>query len=119
MPVLGQGHVSFWIGDDAPDFLDRVLTHEDFGMAEDEATALLGDRAARVGVSMDMSDKDFGNGFGAHVSVSLSCNQDLSTIELAGELATDACRMLLPEALNAANSNYKAYVKTKKKKGNR
>ena len=115
MLVLGKGHVTFSFGDDPPDFLDLILTNEDFNMAVDDVEALLGNRGARVAVSLDMGDKDFGNGFGAHVTVSLSCNQDRGTIEEASDLAREACAFLLPRALDDADSAYRKYVQSKKK----
>ncbi len=64
----------------------------------DRAKKILGDGNARVSVSMDIATKDFGNGNGTMVNVSVNCNQDEDSIlkafqlckELSQEYAVDS-----------------------------
>lgn len=51
-----------------------------------------GDGKARVSVSTDMGVKTFGNGASAMVNVSLTCNQDATTMQQALELAAQMGR---------------------------
>ena len=62
---------------------------DDFQLSEghmDKAKRLIGDGQAEVSVGTDMGEKDYGNGFGVFVSVKLTCNQDVTTIEKAQAL---------------------------------
>ena len=70
------------------------------------AEKLLGDGQARVSISKELSTKDFGSGFGAHVSISLACNQDDDTIEKAAEKAGALAMELLEEHLGEAEELY-------------
>lgn len=56
----------------------------------DQFQQIVGNGLARVSITVPMDLKDFGNGAGAHVSVSLSCNQDQNTIHQAHNLALQA-----------------------------
>jgi len=58
-------------------------------MGRRDAEEFLGDEGARVSVSLDMSDKNYGTGIGAMVTVQLSCNQDNKTIKKAHSLASE------------------------------
>lgn len=53
---------------------------------------LIGDANAKVTVGADLAVKDFGTGAGAFVSVSLTCNQDVNTVNMAISLAAAAAQ---------------------------
>jgi hypothetical protein len=58
----------------------------------DEFKNIIGDGMAKVSVSVDLSIKDYGTGASAMASVTLSCNQDMQTIQRASELAAWAAK---------------------------
>ena len=60
---------------------------------------LLGDGQARVTAGIDMGVKDFGNGYGVHVSVSFNCNQDEKSVQRAGALAKDIAQEMVTEQM--------------------
>ena len=68
----------------------------------DTARKLLGSGDARVSSGVDLAFKDFGDGYGVHVSVSLNCDQKdkalTDTLELAKEIAHGAAEEHLEEA---------------------
>jgi hypothetical protein len=68
------------------------------GMPTEDIKALVGDGEARVSVSMGMSNKDYGNGFDIHVSVSLTCDQNPDILGFAYEAATDILAGLVLDA---------------------
>ena len=70
------------------------------------AQKVLGDGAARVSAGVDMARKEYGNGFGVHVSVSLNCNQDDDSIEKAAELAKDLAHGFAEEHYQEASELY-------------
>lgn len=53
---------------------------------------MVGDGNAGVSVSTDMGVKNFGSGVSAMVTVSLSCNQDQTTLQNALEMAAQMGR---------------------------
>ena len=55
----------------------------------DTARKLLGAGDARVSAGIDLADKDFGHGYGVHVSVSLNCEQKDKTVADAMNLAKE------------------------------
>ena len=63
----------------------------------DEIKQLVGDGLARVTVSTDFGIKDFGTGASAMCSVSLTCGQDIQSIERAARLAGDMARDIAQE----------------------
>jgi hypothetical protein len=71
-----------------------------------KAEKILGDGAARVSAGVDMARKEFGNGFGVHVSVSLNCNQDDNSIELAAEMVKDLAHGFAEEHYQEAAELY-------------
>lgn len=54
---------------------------------QDRFKALIGDGLAKVTVGRDMGEKDFGNGGGVFVNVTLTCDQDQTVISAAIALA--------------------------------
>lgn len=60
---------------------DRQITSEEAGMSKDIVQKLIGDGSARISVSHNLKDMDYGTGFGVQVTVSLTCNQDAETVE--------------------------------------
>ena len=69
---------------------------------------LVGDGEAKVSVSMGMSNKDFGNGFDVHVSVSLTCEQDNDIVGFAYEAASDIVMSLIEDAKERAQELWDA-----------
>jgi len=58
---------------------------------------LVGDGKGKVSVGVDMSEKDFGNGFGASVMVTLTCDQSGEGVYNAGAEAGEIAKALLRE----------------------
>jgi hypothetical protein len=63
----------------------------------DEIKQLVGDGLARVTVSTDFGIKEYGTGASAMCSVSLTCAQDVATIEKAAKLAGEMARDIAQE----------------------
>lgn len=55
----------------------------------DAIKEIVGDGNATITISNSQSDKNFGNGVETFMSVTLTCNQDKKTIDLAIKLAND------------------------------
>lgn len=68
----------------------------------DSLRGLLGDGNARVTVSMEMRDTDYGTGFGTHVSVALTCDQEESSVREAASIATGLAEEFVEEAFDTA-----------------
>lgn len=66
---------------------------------DDYAKLVMGDGQARVAVSHDMGFKDFGNGVSVSVTLSLSCNQDATTlgnvVQMLGSWSREYCKQQL------------------------
>lgn len=73
----------------------------------DRANKLLGDASARMSVSMDISTKDFGNGSGVMVSVSISCGQQDRTLTKAYELCKELSQEYAVDAFQEAQEIFK------------
>ena len=78
-------------------------------MDSSEIAALVGDGNARVSVSYGMADKNFGSGFDAHVSVSLTCDQSQGAIGFAYEAASDVASEMISEAIDRARELWQEY----------
>lgn len=76
----------------------------------DQIQQLVGDGKARVTVSADFGVKEFGTGASAMCSVSLTCNQDLQTIEQAAKLAGDLARDIAQEQRARADMELQAVM---------
>lgn len=67
---------------------------------QDYYQTILGDAKARISVSRDESEKDFGNGGGVSVTVTLSCGQTQEqlrgAIDLAYQLADGTVKHYIP-----------------------
>ncbi len=96
--------------------LDQPLTMEDLRMSDSEIPSLVGDGKAKVSVSVGIADKDFGSGFDAHVSISLTCNQDSITICRAYDAAADVLDDLMDDAKARAEDIWRTHVDRKKKR---
>lgn len=69
------------------------FSSEEVPMAvQDMYTEIVGDGKARVTVTVDVGIKDFGTGVSSSCTVSLTCNQDIKTVERAAALAGDFAR---------------------------
>lgn len=70
------------------------------------AESVIGNGQARVAVSCDMGLKDFGNGSGAGVTISVSCNQDDQTIANVTRTLGQYTRFYVQEQLKAADEEF-------------
>jgi hypothetical protein len=78
------------------------VTGRELNLPPDELRALVGDGNAKIVVGMDLKESDYGTGFSAFVSVTLTCNQDMETIWLAHGLAEKLASELCSESYVAA-----------------
>jgi hypothetical protein len=66
---------------------------------DDYAKAVMGDGQARVAVTTDMGFKDYGNGVSVSVTLSMSCNQDVTTVnntvQFLGSWSREYCKQQL------------------------
>lgn len=87
------------------------MTPAELGISMDELQKIIGDGKANVNASMSFSDKDYGNGFEVRVGVSLTCNQDQSTISKARELVLELLVEHLEQGKTAAEATYGALIR--------
>lgn len=71
---------------------------------------LVGDGNAGVSVSTDMGVKKFGSGAQAMVTISLTCNQDLQTLQQAAELAAQMGRYYAKQYQQQAEGELRALL---------
>ena len=67
---------------------------------------LLGNGQVRISAGIDLSFKEFGDGYGAHCSVSFNCNQDDKTVQEATALVKSISQELAVEQLEEARELY-------------
>jgi len=82
------------------------VTPENTGMAQNELSKLIGDGKASVSCAVSFADKDYGNGYEVRVSVSLACNQDRGTLDLAAAAAQEIASVHLEQAKSMAEVMY-------------
>lgn len=87
-------------------FFEINLTALELEMSCDVVEELLGDRGSKVSVSLELKDKDMGSGYGAFVTVSLSCNADTSSLNVAAEVATNLAKTYVEDAFHVARTLY-------------
>jgi len=92
--------------DPLPRYSQGIITHKELGMLSQDLQRLVGDAKASVTVSREISDKDYGSGISAHVSVSLSCNQDQATVVDAFNAAKELSGTMVEDAFNEAAESY-------------
>ncbi len=81
---------------------DGSIPEEIMGYSDE----VMGNGAARVAVTADVSMKDYGNGVSASVTLSISCNQDDQTIaNVAGTLGQWA-RAFAQQNFNQADAEF-------------
>ena len=114
MPVLGAVHYRVEIGDERR-YFDKIITEEDVDMPRDKLEALVGDGQARVTCSFDLSDKDFGAGFGAHCSVSLTVNQSEDDVDRAADIASSLACRYTEEAVGVATALFQSTIGRRKR----
>ena len=85
---------------------ERDLHVGDINMPKDSLKGLDDAGAARVTISMEMKDNDYGRGFGAFASVSLACRQDEATVGQAYAEATALAAEFVQEAFGIAGERY-------------
>lgn len=76
----------------------------------DELQQIVGNGLARVAISADMGIKDYGTGAGALATVSLTCNQDMKTLERAAELAGELARGFAQEQRQRAENELQSII---------
>ena len=77
-------------------------------MTTEELVDLVGTADSKISVSMGMSDKEYGNGFDAHVSVTLSCSQTKEDLTFAYDAARGIAEECLRDAFIKAKEIYNA-----------
>lgn len=103
-PYVGRLSGKGTIPDQADIILEQHLKPKELPVAPDELAALIGDGNARVVVSLEMKDSDYGTGFGAHVSVALTCDQSERGVEMAVVAAEELARGALGDMFIAAKA---------------
>jgi hypothetical protein len=106
--TIGQIKGALTVGERSFTF-DHALTTEDFSMATSEIKDFIGDAGARISVSLGMSDKNYGTGFDAHVSVTLTCDQDADVIGFAHEAASEIVAEKILEVMDVARELWSEY----------
>lgn len=76
----------------------------------DEVEALVGNGLARVAISTDMGIMDYGTGAKGMATVSLTCNQDVKTIEKAADLAGQMARGFAQENRQRAENELQQVI---------
>lgn len=104
---IGEVHWKVVVGAEPPLLYDAHITEEDIDMARDELEDLVGDGNAKVTCSMGIKDADYGNGFEAFCSVTLTCNQDRRSVRDAQKLGQDLLDGAMQQAFEAAHETYK------------
>ena len=104
---VGTVHFRFDIDGGKSRYYDEFITEEDVDMPRDKLAALVGDGLAKVTCSLELSDKNFGNGFGAHVSVTLTCNQEEEDVDRAADLASVLVSRYAVDAVQVAEAVFK------------
>lgn len=103
---LGEVHWKVVVGEEAPLLYDGHITEEDIDMRKDELEDLVGDGLAKVTCSVGIKDSDYGNGFEAFCSVTLTCNQDRGSVKEAQELTQELLDGAVQSAFGAAHDAY-------------
>lgn len=75
-------------------------------MPQEELKQLLGDGTARVSTSLELRDKNMGSGYGAFVTVTISCDSAQDSIDRAAEIGRNLAQEYVEEALDAAEESY-------------
>lgn len=71
---------------------------------------MLNGTEARVTASMDMKDNNYGKGYGAHVSVALTCAQDEEAVSDALAAAAAVAEENLPDVFEKARTLFEEWV---------
>ncbi len=117
--VVGKAVARLHIKGEPDAFIEKLLTPEEVGMSRDSLSELVGDGDARVTASLELKDSDYGTGFGAHVSVSLSVDQTEEMVEAGFGLALDYAGEFVSEAFDHAHRLRNEKDKTAKAKKGR
>jgi len=80
----------------------RAYCKEELNVSNSEIEDLVGDGLARVVVSLERSDKSYGNGVSVFCSAALTCNQDAETVAQAQDWALGLVSGFLPDAVETA-----------------
>jgi hypothetical protein len=81
----------------------------------DQFQRLVGNGLAKIGFSVPMDMKDFGNGTGAHVFINLTCNQDAATIHQAYLLAMQTAMYYVKQGLSQAMAEFDPILAERKR----
>jgi hypothetical protein len=93
---------------------EQDITEEDFEMPQSELARILGDGNARVSVSKNLKDADYGRSYSAHVTVTLTSHQDEETLRKAHALADDLAQEFVQLSFAEAQALYMAHGLHKK-----
>lgn len=86
--------------------LDDTVLAEDLYLSSNEIQDLVGDGNAKVSVGLGMSNKDYGNGYDVHVTVTLSCSQNREIVGYAYDAASDLASSICRDAYNKMTALY-------------
>lgn len=103
---VGQVDTRVYVGGQPDSLSQQPLTYRELAMPRDTLSKLIGDGGAKVTASMDLKDSDYGSGFGAFVSVSLTVNQDVEDVEVAFGIALDLVSQFVEEAYEVAKDKF-------------
>lgn len=75
-------------------------------MPSDRVARLIGSGDSKVAVSLELKDKDMGSGYGAFVTVSLTCDGSEEGVDEAAELALGLANAYVQDAFQVARNTY-------------
>jgi len=83
-----------------------IRTHAVFDMDENMLDQFIGDGNAKITVSMEVSDKEFGRGVSVMASVTVTVNQDDESIKMAYHYASAVLKEKVKETIPKLNKVY-------------
>jgi hypothetical protein len=90
------------IAGEPPFLFEKILTPEEVGMSRDSLTELIGEGDARITTALELKDSNYGTGFGAYVSVTLTVDQTEQGMEAGYGLSLDLAQRYVEEAFDTA-----------------
>lgn len=115
--IIGQVTGEINVDGQPPLLFEKELTREYLGMSRDAFTDLVGDGNGRISVTMNRKDMDFGTGFGASVTTSLTCDQSAEGLEDGFMLAKGLTLQYLDDAYGEIEDTFQKDKKPKKGRG--
>lgn len=86
---------------------EKLLPAHAVAIPEDRLREIADPAAARITVSMDLKDNNYGSGFSAFVSVSITCEQTRETMDEAYGLASDMASRMVADAHQLALETFR------------